>query len=180
MAPQFQGVLLHLFESIGILGVVISNKVQFGSYLEEKVRLAREKMSVVNGVKRYFTSGPAALGYNAQVQLISFIPRYQLDPLDSLQRRAFGIVGDPSLTDGFELLEQWRILNYCLRFIYSFSGSGLRSCLTKRHNRRETPFYHCVTRYWSKLLLLEAILVKHITFSEIFLARSGMNFLLCY
>ena len=117
MAPQFQGVTLPISESIGILGVKISSKVQFGSHLEDKAKLASKKLGVLNRARRYFTPRQRLVLYKAQVRphveycshLWAGEPKYQLDPLDSLQRRAVRIVGDPNLTDRLESLEQRRL-----------------------------------------------------------------------
>ncbi|XP_026326736.1 uncharacterized protein LOC113235292 [Hyposmocoma kahamanoa] len=113
IAPKFQGTPLHLTSnSIGILGVDISNEVQFRGHLENKAKMASKKIGVLNRAKRCFTSGHRLLLYKAQVRphmeycshLWAGAPKYQLDPLDSIQRRAVRIVDDPMLTDGLEPL----------------------------------------------------------------------------
>ncbi|CAH2207561.1 jg27427 [Pararge aegeria aegeria] len=55
-APQFRNTLLTISNSIGILGVNISNEVQFRAHLEGKAKLASKMLGVLNRAKRYFTS----------------------------------------------------------------------------------------------------------------------------
>ncbi|KAJ0174424.1 hypothetical protein K1T71_009532 [Dendrolimus kikuchii] len=99
-------------KSIGILGVDIANDVQFRCHLEGKVKLASKKLGVLNRSKQYFTQRQRLVLYKAQVRphmeycshLWAGAPAYQLNPLDSIQRRAVRIVDDPILADGLDTL----------------------------------------------------------------------------
>ncbi|CAF4908224.1 unnamed protein product [Pieris macdunnoughi] len=104
--PLFEDTLLKASASIGILGVDISNNVQFRGHLEGKAKLASKKLGVLSKARRYFTPGHRLQLYKAQIRphmeycshLWAGAPQYQLLPLDRIQRRAVRIVDDQSLS----------------------------------------------------------------------------------
>ena len=179
IAPQFQGVLLHISESIGILGVEISSKVQFGSHLVDKAKLASNKLGILNRARRYFTPSQRLVLYKAQVRphveycshLWAGAPKYQLDPLDSLQRRAIRIVGDPNLTDGLESLERRRDFGSLCVLYRLFHGE----CSEELFDLvPPSPFYHRTTRHRSRVhpFYLEAYTSSTVRFQRSFLPRT--------
>ncbi|CAF4937092.1 unnamed protein product [Pieris macdunnoughi] len=105
--PLFENTLLKATASIGILGVDISNDVQFRGHLEGKAKLASKKLGVLSKARRYFTPGHRMQLYKAQIRphmeycshLWAGAPQYQLLPLDRIQRRAVRIVDDQSLSE---------------------------------------------------------------------------------
>ncbi|XP_045459271.1 uncharacterized protein LOC123669724 [Melitaea cinxia] len=130
VAPCFQKTSLNITKSIGILGVDITNEVQFRGHLESKAKLAAKKLGVLNKAGRYFTSGHRLLLYKAQVRphveycshLWAGAPQYQLHPFDSIQRRAIRIVDDPKLTDDLEPLSIRRDVGSLCVFYRLYNG----------------------------------------------------------
>ncbi|CAK1578575.1 unnamed protein product [Parnassius mnemosyne] len=112
VSPQFQGTPLAASASIGILGVDISNSVQFRGHLEGKAKLASEKLGVLSRARQYFMPAHRLQLYKAQFQphmeycshLWAGAPQCQLLPLDRIQRRAVRIDDDRVLSDRLNTL----------------------------------------------------------------------------
>ncbi|CAK1584849.1 unnamed protein product [Parnassius mnemosyne] len=112
VSPQFQGTPLAASASIGILGVDISNSVQFRGHLEGKAKLASKKLGVLSRARQYFMPAHRLQLYKAQVRphmeycshLWAGAPQCQLLPLDRIQRRAIRIVNDRVLSDRLDTL----------------------------------------------------------------------------
>ncbi|XP_045503597.1 uncharacterized protein LOC123700430 [Colias croceus] len=111
-APLFENTPLSIKSSIGILGVSISDDIQFRYHLEGKATLASKKLGVLNRAKQYFRPEHLLLLYKAQIRpdmeycshLWAGAPQYQLLPLDSVQRRAVRVIGKQALTDRLDPL----------------------------------------------------------------------------
>lgn len=179
IAPQFQGVSLCATESIGILGIEVSDKVQFRRHLEDKAKLASKKMGVLNRARRFFTPEQRLVLYKAQVRphveycshLWAGAPKYQLDPFDALQRRAVRIVGDPDLTDKLESLEMRRDFGSLCIFYRLFHGE----CSEELFNIIPgSPFYNRTTRRRAKLhpFYLEPFFSRTLRFQRSFFPRT--------
>ncbi|CAK1582304.1 unnamed protein product [Parnassius mnemosyne] len=112
VSPQFQSTPLAASGSIGILGVDISNSVQFCGHLEGKAKLASKKLGVLSRARQYFMLAHHLQLYKAQVRpymeycshLWAGAPHCQLLPLDRIQRRAVRIVDDRVLSDRLHTL----------------------------------------------------------------------------
>ncbi|XP_045493438.1 uncharacterized protein LOC123692709 [Colias croceus] len=111
-APLFLNTPLSVKPSIAILGVNVSNDVQFRDHLEGKASLASKKLGVLNRAKQYFRPDHLLLLYKAQIRphmeycshLWAGAPFYQLLPLDRVQRRAVRMIGDPRISDRLDPL----------------------------------------------------------------------------
>ncbi|XP_045492437.1 uncharacterized protein LOC123691896 [Colias croceus] len=111
-APLFMNTPLSVKSSIAILGVNISDDVQFRDHLEGKASLASKKLGVLYRAKQYFRPDHLLLLYKAQIRphmeycshLWAGAPLYQLLPLDRVQRRAVRMIGDPRLSDRLDPL----------------------------------------------------------------------------
>ncbi|XP_026314041.1 uncharacterized protein LOC113225816 [Hyposmocoma kahamanoa] len=119
--------------------------------VKNKAKMASKKIGVLNRAKRCFTSGHRLLLYKAQVRphmeycshLWAGAPKYQLDPLDSIQRRAVRIVDDPMLTDGLEPLSLRRDVGSLCVFYRLYNGE----CSDELFELvPPSLFYHCTTR----------------------------------
>ncbi|XP_063378525.1 uncharacterized protein LOC134665481, partial [Cydia fagiglandana] len=94
--------------------------------------------------------------YKAQVQphmeycsyLWSGAPQYQLLPLDSIQRRAVRIVGDPELTDGLEPLSLRRDVGSLCMFYRLYNGECSEELFDLVPSSR---FYHRTSSQRSKV-----------------------------
>ncbi|XP_052750997.1 uncharacterized protein LOC128200723 [Galleria mellonella] len=152
VAPQFQGTSLNISKSIGILGVDISSDVQFRGHLEDKVKLASKNLGVLNRAKHYFTPDQRLMLYKSQIRphmeycchLWAGAPRYQLEPFDSVQRRAMRIVDDPMLASGIEPLSLRRDFASLCVFYRLYNGL----CSEELFNMMPTAtFYHRTARH---------------------------------
>lgn len=152
IAPQFQGIPLSTSASIGILGVEISNEVQYGSHLEVKAKLTSKTLGVLNRAKQYFTPTQRCLLYKAQVRphmeycshLWHGAPKYQLLRFDSLQRRAVRIVNDPKLTSTLEPLSLRRDIGSLCVFYRLYNGECSEELFELIPASR---FYHRTSRH---------------------------------
>ncbi|CAH2092460.1 unnamed protein product [Euphydryas editha] len=137
-------------------------------------------LGVLNRAGRYFTSGHRLLLYKAQVRphveycshLWAGAPQYQLQPLDSIQRRAVRIVNDPILTDGLEPLSirrdvgslcvLYRLYNgECSEELFDMVPS---SRFYHRTLRRRTKFHpnHLDAWFVTNVRALRALFAAHI------------------
>lgn len=151
VAPQFQNVALAINQTISILGVDISNDVQFRGHLEGKAKLASKKLGVLNKAKQYFSATQLATLYKAQVRphmeycshLWAGAPKYQLGPLDSIQKRAIRIINNPKITKKFQHLSQRRDIGSLCVFYRLYHGE----CSSELFDLMPTsPFHHRTTR----------------------------------
>ncbi|CAH2218036.1 jg22219 [Pararge aegeria aegeria] len=102
LAPTFRGVSVPISDHIELLGVNISSNLNFGKCIESKAKVAAKKLGILNKVRRYFTPGQRLALYQAQVRtsmeycshLWGGSAKYQLEALDSVDRRARRIIGD--------------------------------------------------------------------------------------
>lgn len=112
VSPLFENTRLTNSSKIGILGVDISNSIQFCGHLEEKAKTASKKLGVLSRARRYFTSAHCLQLYKAQIRphmeycshIWAGAPKYQLLPLDRIQRRAVRVINDLALTNRLDSL----------------------------------------------------------------------------
>ncbi|XP_013162491.1 PREDICTED: uncharacterized protein LOC106113978 [Papilio xuthus] len=127
---RFEGTPLVASASISILGVDISNDVQFRGHLEDKAKLASKKLGVLSRAKQYFQPGHRLQLYKAQVRphteycshLWAGAPQYQILPFDRIQRRAIRIVNDRALTDRLDALALRRDVSSLCIFYRIYHG----------------------------------------------------------
>jgi len=106
-APTFRNEPVPLTDSLQLLGVELTSKINFGPYIESKAKTAAKKLGVLSKVRRYFTSEQLLRLYQAQVRscmeycchLWDGSAKYQLAALDSVEKRAKKIIRDPELTN---------------------------------------------------------------------------------
>ncbi|XP_046976467.1 uncharacterized protein LOC124542575 [Vanessa cardui] len=125
MTPTFQNLSVPITDSIELLGVTLTSKLNFGQYIESKAKTAGKKLSILNKVKQYFTPEQLLTLYQAQVRscmeycshLWDGSAKYQLDTLDSVDRRARRLIGDQTLVTKLQTLEHRRKVA-CLSVFY--------------------------------------------------------------
>ncbi|KAJ8731368.1 hypothetical protein PYW07_004532 [Mythimna separata] len=106
-APSFRGVTVPITDRLELLGVTLSSTLNFGSYIEAKAQLAAKKLGILAKVRRYFTPEQLLNLYKAQVRscmeycshLWDGSAKYQLDALESIERRAKKIIGNDALVE---------------------------------------------------------------------------------
>ncbi|CAH2216719.1 jg26030 [Pararge aegeria aegeria] len=139
-------------DHIELLGVKISSKLNFGKSIESKAKVAAKKLGILNKVRRYFTPGQRLALYQAQVRtsmeycsLWGGSAKYQLEALDSVDRRARRIIGDNSLTQAKLHSLQHRRNVACLSVFYRIYFGEYAQEL---HNLvPPSPFYHRTARH---------------------------------
>lgn len=85
----------------------LSSNLCFGDTIEEKAKTAAKKLGILFKVRRYFTPEQLLRLYQAQVRscmeycshLWDGSAKYQLDALDSVDRRARRLIGDDALVE---------------------------------------------------------------------------------
>ncbi|CAH2099017.1 unnamed protein product [Euphydryas editha] len=107
LAPTFRNVSVEITDSLQLLGVELSSNLNFGQHIESKAKTAAKKLGILSKVRRYFTPEQLLQLYQAQVRscmeycchLWDGSAKYQLATLDSVEKRAKRLIGDPTLTD---------------------------------------------------------------------------------
>lgn len=105
--PSFREILVPISDHLELLGVELTSNLNFGSYIESKAKVAAKKLGILSKVRQYFTPEQLLLLYQAQVRscmeycchLWDGSAKYQLDALDSIERRAKRLVGSDQLFD---------------------------------------------------------------------------------
>lgn len=107
LTPTFQGVSLPIVDHLGLLGFTISSKLNFGQQIESMALSASKKLGIVSKVRRYFSPEQLLNLYTAQIRscmeycchLWDGSAKYQLEALDSVDRRARRLINNDILTD---------------------------------------------------------------------------------
>lgn len=107
LAPTFRNVSVAMTDSLQLLGVELSSNLNFGQYIESKAKIAAKKLGVLSKVRRYFTPEQLLQLYQAQVRscmeycchLWDGSAKYQLAALESIEKRAKRLIGNPALVD---------------------------------------------------------------------------------
>ncbi|XP_026330574.1 uncharacterized protein LOC113238064 [Hyposmocoma kahamanoa] len=105
LTPTFRGVSVPVTDRLELLGMTLSANLNFGASIESKAQTAAKKLGILNKVKRYFSPGQLLTLYKAQVRscmeycshLWDGSAKYQLEALDSIDRRARRLIGDDEL-----------------------------------------------------------------------------------
>ncbi|CAH2243694.1 jg8754 [Pararge aegeria aegeria] len=147
----FRNVSVPTMKSIELLGISISTNVSFGQCIESKAKTAGKKLGILNKVKRYFTPEQLLTLYQAQVRscmeycshLWDGSAKYQLDALDSVDRRARRLIGNDLVVSRLQSLEHRRKVA-CLAVFYKIN---FVECAQELFDLvKPSPFYHRTAR----------------------------------
>ncbi len=105
MAPAFRDVSLECTDRLQLLGMDIASDLNFGRFIESRAKVAARKLGVLAKVRRYFTPSQLLMLYKAQVRscveycshIWAGAAKCHLAALDSVERRAKRLIGDPDL-----------------------------------------------------------------------------------
>ena len=151
-APSFRGVTVPLTDHLELLGVTLTSTLNFGPFIEAKAQLAAKKLGILAKVRRYFTAEQLLKLYKAQVRscmeycyhLWDGSAKYQLDALESIDRRAKRLIGNDALVASkLQSLEHRRRVASLSVFYRLHFGE----CATELHELiPPSPFHHRTTR----------------------------------
>jgi hypothetical protein len=139
LAPTFQDTPLPLSDHLELLGMDITSDLNFGRSIESKVKTAAKKLGVLCKVQQYFSSKQLLHLYQAQVRscmeycghLWDGAAKYQLNALDSVDRRARRLIGDVALVGSkLQSLEHRRRVASLAIFYRLYFGE----CAEELHN----------------------------------------------
>ncbi|CAH2244878.1 jg23087 [Pararge aegeria aegeria] len=134
----------------------ISSNLSFGQCIESKAKTAGKKLGILNKVKRYFTPEQLLTLYQAQVRscmeycshLWDGSAKYQLDALDSVDRRARRLIGNDLVVSRLQSLEHRRKVA-CLAVFYKIHFG---ECAQELFDLvKPSPFYHRTARHRKNL-----------------------------
>ncbi|KAJ0180403.1 hypothetical protein K1T71_003807 [Dendrolimus kikuchii] len=105
LTPTFRGVSITLTDRLQFLGISLTPTLSFGTYIESLAQVAAKKLCVLAKVREYFTSEQLLNLYQAQVRscieycshLWDGSAKYQLEALESIEKRARKLVGNDRL-----------------------------------------------------------------------------------
>ena len=151
-APAFRGAAVPITDRLDLLGVTLTSTLNFGPFIEAKAQVAAKKLGILAKVRRYFTPDQLLKLYQAQVRscmeycshLWDGSARYQLDALESIEKRAKRIIGNDKLVESkLQSLEHRRRVASLSVFYRLHFGE----CATELHNLiPPSPFHHRTTR----------------------------------
>jgi hypothetical protein len=110
------GQVLPSNPAISLLGVTASSNLSWHDHVTDIARAASKKLGFLFRARRYFTSQQLLVLYKAQIrpplEYCSHIwrsaPKHTLNMLDSVQRRAIRLIGNPALTCSLQSLDHRR------------------------------------------------------------------------
>ncbi|CAH2097689.1 unnamed protein product [Euphydryas editha] len=152
LAPTFRNVPVPVTNHLELLGIDLSSKLNFGSYIESRAKTASKKLGILSKVRHYFTPDQLLRLYTAQVRscmeycchLWDGSARYQLEALEAIDRRARKLIGDEMLTSRqLQSLEHRRLVaSLCVFYRLHFG-----ECAQELHQLiPPAPFHHRTTR----------------------------------
>ena len=105
LTPTFQNVSVPVTDRLELLGMTLTPQLNFGQQIESMVLTASKKLGIISKVRRYFGSEQLLKLYTAQVRscmeycchLWDGSAKYQLEALDSVDRRARKLINDDEL-----------------------------------------------------------------------------------
>ncbi|CAH2094022.1 unnamed protein product [Euphydryas editha] len=153
LAPTFRNVPLPVTNHLELLGIDLSSKLNFGNYIESRAKTASKKLGILSKVRHYFTPDQLLSLYSAQVRscmeyccdLWDGSARYQLEALESIDRRARKLIGDEMFASRqLQSLEHRRLVaSLCVFYRLHFG-----ECAQELHKLiPPAPFYHQTTRH---------------------------------
>ncbi|XP_045497535.1 uncharacterized protein LOC123695674 [Colias croceus] len=181
LTPSFQNVSLNLSNELELLGLTLSSSLNFKSFIESKVQVAAKKLGILSKVREFFTPEQLLNLYKAQVRsgveycshLWAGAAKYQLNALDSIEKRAIRLIGNESLTAcKLHSLEHRRNVASLAVFYRIFHGE----CAEELHNLLPAaPFYHRGTRRRAGLhpYVIDIPPIRTKRFASSFLMRTG-------
>jgi len=179
--PVFRDVPVAIGDHLELLGVSLTPTLNFGSYIESKAKTAAMKLGILNKVKRYFTPGQLLSLYKAQVRagmeycchVWDGSAKHQLAALDSIERRAFRLIGEQHMAETkIQSLEHRRKVA-CLAIFYRLHFG---ECSQELHDLiPPSPFHHRTSRrtaqYHPYLIGIPSIRTKR--FGSTFIMRKN-------
>ena len=139
---------IPLASSISLLGVNLGSNMSWHNHVVAIAKAASQKLGTLFRTKKLYTSQQLLMLYKAQIRpsleycshVWSSAPKHTLRLLDSIQKRAIRLIGDPELTANLESLEHRRRVGDLALFYRYFHGkcsSDLARLIPPRavHNR---------------------------------------------
>ncbi|KAJ0178555.1 hypothetical protein K1T71_006378 [Dendrolimus kikuchii] len=105
LTPTFRGVSITLTDRLQLLGISLTPTLNFDTCIESLAQVAAKKLGILAKVRQYFTSKQLLNLYQAQVRscmeycshLWDGSAKYQLEALESIEKRARKLVGNDRL-----------------------------------------------------------------------------------
>ncbi|KAJ8713483.1 hypothetical protein PYW07_013853 [Mythimna separata] len=181
LAPAFRNVSLECTDRLQLLGVDISSDLNFERSIESKAKIAARKLGVLAKVRRYFTSGQLLMLFKAQVRscveycshIWAGAAKCHLAALDSVERRAKRLIGDPDLVKtNLQSLEHRRRVASLSVFYRMHFGE----CARELHELiPPSPFYHRTNRRTAGIhpYVVETSTVRTKRFASSFIPRTS-------
>ncbi|XP_045508843.1 uncharacterized protein LOC123704508 [Colias croceus] len=152
LSPSFHDVPIALTPNLELLGMSISANLNFRQFIEAKAQVAAKKLGILAKVRHFFTPAQLLQLYQAQIRscveycshLWAGSAKTHLGALESMERRACRIIGDPSLIRrGLQSLDHRRQVA-CLSVFYRIHFG---ECANELHHLvPSSPFLHRTSR----------------------------------
>src|SRR3978361_2310049 len=148
------GQVLPSDAAISLLGVTASSNLSRHDHVTDIAKAASKKLGFLFRARRYFTSQQLLVLYRAEIRppleycshIWSSAPKHTLNMLDSVQRRAIRLIGNPALTCSLQSLEHRRTvadLSLFYRYYHGRCSAQLAAVIPPgaifgRHTRQAT------------------------------------------
>ena len=121
---------IPLASSINLLGVNLGSNMSWHDHVAGLAKIASQKLGTLFRTKKLYTPQQLLLLYKAQIRpsleycshIWSSAPKHTLKLLDSIQKRAIRLIGDPELTKNLESLDHRRKVGDLALFYRYFHG----------------------------------------------------------
>ena len=121
---------IQLASSINLLGVNVGGNMSWHDHVVAIAKAASQKLGTLFRTKKLYTPQQLLMLYKAQIRpsleycshVWSSAPKHTLGLLDSIQKRAVRLIGDPELTNNLESLEHRRRVCDLTLFYRYFHG----------------------------------------------------------
>ena len=121
---------IPLASSINLLGVSLGANMSWHNHVASIAKAASQKLGALFRTKKLYTPQQLLMLYKAQIRpsmeycshIWSAAPKHTLKLLDSIQKRAVRLIGDPELTKHLESLEHRRRVGDLSLFYRYFHG----------------------------------------------------------
>ena len=102
-----------------MLGVTLGSDLSWNDHISTAAKAAARKLGILFGSRRYFTPSQLLTLYTAQIRpclengshLWRGASKHSLATLDSIQKRAIKLIGDPALTNSLDSLAHRRTIS---------------------------------------------------------------------
>ena len=148
---------IQLASSINLLGVNVGGNMSWHDHVVAIAKAASQKLGTLFRTKKLYTPQQLLMLYKAQIRpsleycshVWSSAPKHTLGLLDSIQKRAVRLIGDPELTNNLESLEHRRRvcdLTLFYRYFHGKCSADIASSIPPRavygRNTRRTTTSH--------------------------------------